>query len=86
MLLAREDSFFLHVSPLATFLSVRKRRWLVACGRSADQFLFAWVWDGTANPYRSFSSAEQIPEKEPRRQARPKPGLWAVWAPSGFGP
>jgi hypothetical protein len=29
-----------------------------------------WVWDGTANPYRSYSSAEHFARKEPRRCRR----------------
>ena len=28
------------------------------------------MWDGTVNPYRSYSSAEQLAEKEPRQYRR----------------
>jgi len=38
---------------------------LVACGRSADQLLFAWVWDGTANPYRSCSISQTTRKRTP---------------------
>ena len=42
--------------------------------RSAGRWLASnlryWVWDGMANPYRSYSSAEQLAKKGPRRCRR----------------
>ena len=46
------------------------------CGAWGLLAVLAWVWDGTANPYRSYSKSGPNARKEPRRQARPKPGLW----------
>jgi hypothetical protein len=34
-------------------------------GRVDCKALFAWVWGGTANPYRSYSTAEQLAKKNP---------------------
>jgi hypothetical protein len=49
-----------------------QRRRLIACGRSADWLfsLCAWVWDGTANPYRSCPDSRTTGQKEPRQYRR----------------
>ena len=73
---------------LATLMPLGRGALVGCVGRltGVSSALLNGCGSGTANPYRSYSADEQLAKKDPRRQARPKPGSWAVWAPSGFGP
>jgi len=46
------------------------KRWAVSWPTASD-----WVWDGTANPYRSYSSAEQLARNRAPPSGETKAGI-----------